>query len=139
MMMSIHDAGQYKYVLDVDGNGWSGRFKRLITSNSLIFKSTIYPEWYTDRIEPWVHYVPVQLDLSDIYDTLLFFRGDANGEGAHEDLARKIALAGRDWSKTFWRQEDITSYFFRLILEYARLMSTDRESMSYYGPLEDDV
>jgi len=58
--------GKYKYVMDVsslctlilrncfssllcqiDGNGWSSRFKRLITSNSLIFKSTIYPEWYT--------------------------------------------------------------------------------------------
>ncbi|KAG6858275.1 hypothetical protein C0991_003157, partial [Blastosporella zonata] len=29
----------------LDGNGWSSRFKRLITSNSLIFKATIYPEW----------------------------------------------------------------------------------------------
>jgi len=62
---TIKEAGNYKYVLDVspslsqsqhsvecmpttsqvDGNGWSGRFKRLMTSNSLIFKSTIYPEW----------------------------------------------------------------------------------------------
>jgi hypothetical protein len=37
--------GRYKYIMDVDGNGWSSRFKRLITSNALIFKSTIYPEW----------------------------------------------------------------------------------------------
>ena len=29
----------------IDGNGWSARFKRLMTSNSLIFKSTIFPEW----------------------------------------------------------------------------------------------
>jgi hypothetical protein len=59
---SNREAGNYKYVIDVsglsfcpsemniddikvDGNGWSGRFKRLMTSNSLIFKSTIYPEW----------------------------------------------------------------------------------------------
>lgn len=58
------EAGNFKYVLDVrissctpvvlmimmsgqvDGNGWSSRFKRLITSNSLIFKATIYPEWF---------------------------------------------------------------------------------------------
>jgi len=38
-------AGEYKYVFDIDGNGWSGRFKRLMTTNSLVFKSTIYPEW----------------------------------------------------------------------------------------------
>ncbi|KAE9405338.1 hypothetical protein BT96DRAFT_852950 [Gymnopus androsaceus JB14] len=136
---SYKDAGNYKYVFDVDGNGWSGRFKRLITSNSLIFKSTIYPEWFTDRIAPWVHYIPVQVDLSDLYDSLIFFRGDANGEGAHEDLARKIALQGREWSKTFWRKEDILAYFYRLFLEYARLMSLDRESMTFQGEGELDL
>ncbi|TFK31626.1 glycosyl transferase family 90-domain-containing protein [Crucibulum laeve] len=128
------EAGAYKYVMDVDGNGWSGRFKRLITSNSLIFKSTIYPEWYADRIAPWVHYVPIQLDLSDLHDALFFFRGDPCGEGAHEDLGRKIAEAGREWSRTFWRREDLVAYFFRLLLEYARLMSLDREGVSYHGP-----
>ncbi|EDQ99870.1 uncharacterized protein LACBIDRAFT_295861 [Laccaria bicolor S238N-H82] len=125
------EAGRYKYIIDVDGNGWSGRFKRLMTTNALVFKSTIYPEWYTDRVAPWVHYIPIQLDLSDLHDALLFFRGDANGDGAHEDMARKIAVSGREWSKTFWRKEDLTAYFFRLMLEYARLMSPDRKAMSY--------
>ncbi|KAF9561686.1 hypothetical protein CPC08DRAFT_742417 [Agrocybe pediades] len=130
---SIKEAGNYKYVVDMDGNGWSGRFKRLMTSNSLIFKSTIYPEWYADRIAPWVHYVPIQVDLTDLHDALLFFRGDANGDGAHEEMAKKIAAAGREWSKTFWRKEDLISYLFRLTLEYARLMSEDREAMNYRG------
>lgn len=71
---------------------------------------------YTDRVAPWVHYIPIQLDLSDLHDALLFFRGDANGDGAHEDMARKIAVAGREWSKTFWRKEDLTAYFFRYVL-----------------------
>ncbi|KAG6887518.1 hypothetical protein C0995_014656 [Termitomyces sp. Mi166 len=123
-------AGNYKYVLDIDGNAWSSRFKRLITSNSLIFKSTVYPEWFTDRIAPWVHYIPVQIDLSDLADSLTFFRGDPNGDGAHDDLARKIAMAGRDWSLRFWRRQDLTAYMFRLFLEYARVMSVDRLDMS---------
>ncbi|KAG6918814.1 hypothetical protein DXG01_011566 [Tephrocybe rancida] len=134
-----HDAkaaGNYKYILDIDGNGWSSRFKRLITSNSLVFKSTIYPEWdpadrFTERIAPWVHYIPIQTDLSDLPDALSFFRGDPNGQGAHDDLARKIAAAGRDWSLKFWRKEDLTAYMFRLFLEYARVMSTDRLDMNH--------
>lgn len=40
------EAGKFKYVLDVDGNAWSSRFKRLITTSSCIFKATVYPEWY---------------------------------------------------------------------------------------------
>ncbi|KAJ8073632.1 hypothetical protein PM082_011910 [Marasmius tenuissimus] len=127
------EAGNYKYVIDVDGNGWSGRFKRLMTSNALVFKSTIFPEWYSDRVQPWVHFVPVQVDLSDLYDSLMFFRGDPNGDGAHEDLAKKIGAQGREWSKAFWRKEDLTAYFFRLLLEYVRVMSTDREKMTFNG------
>ncbi|KAF8650711.1 hypothetical protein AX16_005084 [Volvariella volvacea WC 439] len=128
---NIKAQGQYKYILDVDGNGWSSRFKRLITTNSLIFKSTIYPEWYLDRIMPWVHYVPVKLDLTDLYDSLAFFRGDPSGRGAHEDMAEKIAKAGREWSLKFWRKEDLVAYNFRLFLEYARVMSPQRDQMSY--------
>ncbi|KAG6820335.1 hypothetical protein H0H93_001995 [Arthromyces matolae] len=128
------ETGQFKYIIDVDGNAWSSRFKRLITSNALIFKATVYPEWFLDRIEPWVHYVPIQADYSDIYDALVFFRGGLYGENAHEDLARSIAQEGRTWSRSFWRKEDLTAYVYRLVLEYARVMSSDRDAMTYHEP-----
>ncbi|KAG0702517.1 glycosyl transferase family 90-domain-containing protein, partial [Suillus ampliporus] len=129
--MSVRDAGRYKYVLDMDGNGWSSRFKRLMTTNSLVFKSTVYPEWFSDRLSPWVHYIPIQNDYSDLYDALLFFRGDPAGRGAHEELGAKIARSGREWSKAFWRKEDMTAYLFRLFLEYSRVMSEDRDSLNF--------
>ncbi|KAI6118650.1 glycosyltransferase family 90 protein [Pisolithus croceorrhizus] len=118
--------GRYKFIIDVDGNGWSGRFKRLITSNALVFKVTIYPEWYTSRIAEWVHYIPIQATYSDLYDAVAFFR-------VHDDAAAKIAAAGKDWSRRFWRKEDMSAYLYRLLLEYARVTSPDRESMSYHG------
>jgi len=131
---SYTEAWHYKYIMDVDGNGWSARFKRLLSSNSLVLKSTIFPEWYTERIMPWVHYVPVQIDYSDLYDILAFFRGslslDGSAEG-HDRLAEKIASAGKAWSATFWRKEDMTAYMFRVYLEYARVMSLERNTMNY--------
>ena len=111
--MTVEESSRYKYVIDIDGNGWSSRFKRLMSSNSLVFKSTVYPEWYSDRIQPWVHYVPISLDYSDLFDSFVFFRGDINGEGNHDALARKIAYAGAKWTRTFWREEDATAYMFR--------------------------
>lgn len=47
-------ANQYKYVMDVDGNGWSGRFHRLMSSNAAVLKSQGYTEWWGDRIQPWL-------------------------------------------------------------------------------------
>ncbi|OCF42296.1 hypothetical protein I317_03916 [Kwoniella heveanensis CBS 569] len=102
-----NQGNQYKYLLDIDGNGWSARFKRLMSTNSVVLKSTIFPEWYTDRIQPWVHYIPIKADLTDLYDALSFFRGGNDG------LAKEIAVAGKEWSKTFWRKEDMVAYQFR--------------------------
>ncbi|KZT32405.1 hypothetical protein SISSUDRAFT_994071 [Sistotremastrum suecicum HHB10207 ss-3] len=137
------EANVYKYVMDIDGNGWSARFKRLMTSKSLVFKTTIHPEWYQDRVMPWLHYVPIQNDFSDLYDAMLFFHGDLNaevdqnkgggGEGrrGHDEIAKRIAMEGRKWSLEFWRMEDMCAYQFRLMLEYARIMAVDREKMSF--------
>lgn len=49
-----NQANEFKYLLDLDGNAWSGRFHRLLSSNSAILKSTIFPEWYSGWIQPWV-------------------------------------------------------------------------------------
>ncbi|KAJ9094728.1 hypothetical protein QFC21_005886 [Naganishia friedmannii] len=127
-------ANSYKYIFDIDGNGWSARFKRLMSTNSLILKNTVFPEWYQDRIQAWVHYVPIKSDLSDIYDVMLFFKGEsAIGNNGHDDLAREIAMEGKTWSQTYWRREDLIAYQFRLFLEYARLMTHDQSEMNYIG------
>jgi hypothetical protein len=44
-------------MMDVDGNGWSGRFHRLMSMKACVLKSTLFPEWYGDRIQPWVQCV----------------------------------------------------------------------------------
>lgn len=54
-----------------------------------------------------------QVDLSDLYDILAFFRGDLSGAGARDDLAERIATAGQTWSHEFYRREDMTAYQFR--------------------------
>jgi hypothetical protein len=62
-----------------------------------------------------VHYVPVQNDYSDVLDALIFFRGDPAGARAHDAMAQRIAEAGRAWSLSYWRKEDLTAYMFRWV------------------------
>lgn len=51
----------------------SGRFHRLMSGRSLVLKSTIFPEWYADRVMPWYHFVPVKIDYTDLYDSRRLF------------------------------------------------------------------
>ncbi|KAM0753092.1 hypothetical protein T439DRAFT_286471 [Meredithblackwellia eburnea MCA 4105] len=97
--MGLDESYQYKYVFDVDGNGWSGRFHRLMSMKAAVLKSTLFPEWYTDRVQPWVHYIPVKVDYSDLYDILTFFRGTPDGKGNHDALAAKIGTEGKRWAR----------------------------------------
>lgn len=121
----------HKYVLDIDGNAWSGRFRRLLGSNSLVFKSTIWPEWYRDQIQPWYHYIPIKIDYSDLFDLMSFFTGDLDGNDGFDHLAELIAGQGKEWVEKHFRFEDVQAYMWRTYLEYARVSSDDRLMMNY--------
>jgi hypothetical protein len=60
------DFQTYKAVIDMDGNGWSGRFLRLLCMNSVVVK--LQPANWVDynmgSILPWVHYIPADFNSS---------------------------------------------------------------------------
>ncbi|KAE8538024.1 hypothetical protein D1P53_006091 [Cryptococcus gattii VGV] len=116
--VSKEDGIKYKYVIDVDGNGWSSRFRRLLQGNNVVFKSTLYPEWFHDMLIPWYHYVPTKLDYSDIFDILAFFQGSPDGSiPGRDDLAKEIAAHAHEFVQERWREEDMRSFMYLLILE----------------------
>jgi hypothetical protein len=43
----------YKYLLDLDGMGYSGRFLALLSSESAVVKSTVWREFLSDWLQPW--------------------------------------------------------------------------------------
>jgi Glycosyl transferase family 90 len=44
---------RHKYLVDVDGMGYSARVMALLASDSAVLKATIYREFFTDWIQPW--------------------------------------------------------------------------------------
>jgi hypothetical protein len=43
----------YKYLVDLDGNSYSGHFMGFMASDSAVLKATVYREYFTDWIQPW--------------------------------------------------------------------------------------
>lgn len=43
----------YKYLADLDGMSYSGRFFAFLASDSVPLKATVYEEFFTDWIQPW--------------------------------------------------------------------------------------
>lgn len=130
---------QYKYLPDIDGNSFSGRYRAFLMSTSLPIKATLYREWHDSRLIAWKHFVPMNNRFTDFYRIMEYFEGfigpDNSKVGGHDDMAKKIALDGREWSKKVLRKEDMQIYVFRLLLEYARVTDDEREQLGFVGDL----
>jgi len=128
----IHMKNQYdyKFLPDIDGNSYSGRFRAFMRSTSLVLKSTIYSEWHDDRLVPWIHFVPFDNTFVDIYAIIEYYLN-------HDDEARKTATESREWAEKVMRREDMMLYVWRLLLEYARVMDPSRDRLAFVKDLTD--
>ncbi|KAK9365096.1 hypothetical protein V1509DRAFT_667423 [Lipomyces kononenkoae] len=117
---NFQDTWQYKYLLDMDGNGISARYYAFLKSKSLVVKQTLFKEWHDERLLPWVHYVPLSVGLKEGFEILRFL--------IENDISAKhIADSSRRWASKALRKEDMETYFFRLLLEYGRLVDDNRD------------
>ncbi|KAI0975555.1 hypothetical protein F4678DRAFT_274518 [Xylaria arbuscula] len=111
-----------RLVFDVDGNGISGRYYKLLASKSLPLKQTIIREWHDERLLPWVHYIPVSQSLEELPELVFYLTSTENGQ----KRAKEIADNGHRWYSQALREVDVVIYMYRLFLELQRLQDPDR-------------
>jgi hypothetical protein len=137
--MPMKEMYTYKYLPDIDGNSFSGRYRAFLLSTSLPIKATVYKEWHDTRLIPWAHFVPMDSLYMDFYGILSYFIGDdEEGEGkyrGHDAQAERIAMDGKWWAEKVLRREDMQVYMLRLLLEYARMSDDRRDRLAYVDDL----
>ncbi|KAF2668389.1 hypothetical protein BT63DRAFT_456026 [Microthyrium microscopicum] len=127
------DAWSSRLLLDMDGNAFSGRFIAFLRSKSLVLKMAVFREWHAEWIKPWVHYVPLSLRGDEWLETTRYLLGDDSGTGTGEELGKRVAEQGREWAQKSLRKEDMEVWFFRLLLEYGRLIDDRRAEIGFAG------
>lgn len=132
--LSMKAQYRWKYLPDIDGNSLSGRFRAFLTSNSCVMKATIFKEWHDHRLMPWVHFVPLDITLRDLWSTMAYFLGFA-GSAAHDVEGERIATEGRLWAEKVMRKEDMLLYVHRVLLEYGRICDDDRDMLGFTDDL----
>ncbi|KAG0161503.1 hypothetical protein PDIDSM_9037 [Penicillium digitatum] len=128
-----------RFLFDLDGAGFSGRFLPFLHSRSLPLKTGLFRQWFDSRVTSWLHFVPVDIRLHGLWSTLAYFAGvpaaasEKSGPNtqmrmkAHDEQGKWIAEEGRKWANTALRKEDMEIYFFRLLLEWGRLTDDQRD------------
>jgi hypothetical protein len=116
---------QYSLAMDVDGNGHSARYYRLLHSRSLPLKQTIFQEWHDDRLQPWLHYVPVSMGMEELPEVVRYLVEEEEGRV----VASELAIKGREWAAKGLRPVDEVIYLYRLMLELARVEDPTRKGV----------
>ena len=95
--------GRYKYHLDLGGGGgttWSGVIPKLSMPGVLFHHETIMKDSYFDSLLPWVHYVPIREDASDLEEKLAWAEH-------HPHQTRQISLNADAWVRNFRRAKNL--------------------------------
>ena len=131
--VDFQDHWKYKFLFDLDGAGFSGRFLPFLESRSLVFRAAGFRQWFDERLVAWRHFVPVDPRLHGVWHLIAYFGGTEKGNGGngHEREGERIAEEGREWAARVLRKEDMEIYMFRLLLEWARIVDDRREELGF--------
>ncbi|KAK7421700.1 hypothetical protein QQZ08_009874 [Neonectria magnoliae] len=132
---------EYRYVLVLDEDGGPPpEFLRMLRSKSVPFLSTMFRTWYTERLMPWVHFVPIDLRYQALHTTFSYFtgtekRGKLNGRETKMAARSKdgtwIGQQGSRWAEKALGEKDMEVYLFRLLLEWGRLVDDKRDEIGF--------
>ena len=92
----FRDFMKYRAIVDIDSNGASTRFGPLLCMNSVVIKvQPRFGSYWNHELEPWVHYVPVEWDLSDLQKQV-----DFAVSNKHQNQIRQIIRNANAWCRT---------------------------------------
>jgi len=98
------EMSKYKYILNIDGSVTAFRLSAELAFGSVILKvESKYKIWYLDLLEPYVHYVPVKKDLSDLKEKIAWCK-------ENQDICKKIASNARKFYFEYINKEKMMDY-----------------------------
>ncbi|OAT13936.1 capsular associated protein [Blastomyces gilchristii SLH14081] len=87
---------KYRFLMDADGAGFSGRFLPFLQSRSLPFRTGLFRQWLDSRLTAWHHFVPIDIRLHGLWSTLAYFSGAREAVLPDSNAAGPIPDANKD-------------------------------------------
>ena len=114
--MDLPELARYKYHIDLGGGGgttWSGTIQKLAMPGLLFHHMTPTKDYIHDYMKPWLLYVPVAADLSDLKEKYEWAE-------SHPVKAKKIADEGTKLIRYLTSKEGFQDMFDKDMVEPLR-------------------
>lgn len=111
--ITLEEQVDYKYLLDIQGVSWTTRRKiQLFSGRPIFIVESPWIEYWTADFKPFVHYIPVKEDCSNLIEML-------NWADNNYEEALKIAENAQQYALNNLKRENAISYLGQVILENA--------------------
>ena len=119
---------KFKYLASIDGNtcAWK-RVPWIMASNSvLLLQKTNIMEWFYPAMKAYVHYVPMNDRLTDIFQKLEWMK-------THDDEARSISQNAQNFIANTLTPEDIMTHTAIILNEYSKMQKDTEIKITTYS------
>lgn len=126
-IMTPNEQANYKYIINVDGHVSAFRLSLELGSGCcLILVASRYKMWFRHLLKPWVHYIPVKSDLSDLVEKIKWCK-------IHDTKCEQIATNSLEFFNKYLTKDGILDYLQLLlyrIKEYSGMYFYNEESIA---------
>ena len=131
--VDLCSANDSKYMIAIDGylSGWMRPQMILYGDSVPIIIESMGKPYLLDSWVPWVHYVPVRHDQSDLLENIQWLQ-------THDAEAKKIALAGKALYEELYSFENMLDDAVSVFKRYAELQRYEPQSPGEYYRLTKD-
>lgn len=121
---------KFKYQIVLDGNvSPSSRMATLMQSGSVLLKqNSWHTEFFYHLMVPWVHYVPIADNLSDLEEKIEWLQ-------KNDKFAADISQAGMRFHRNFLTSQHVRQYYATLLTKYADKLNFVVEPSDEYRKL----
>lgn len=110
--VSIFDHAKYKYLIDIQGFGWSARLKLLFWLNRVvIIAKRPHEEFYFPFLKDGENCIIVKEDLSDLVEKIIWVENTPN-------VYENIRNGGREFAKKYLTEEYALKYLKTILKKY---------------------
>jgi hypothetical protein len=106
--MNVEDQSKYKYIVNVDGHVSAFRLSLEMSMGSVILLvKSKYNMWFKKYLVEYVHYVPIEEDLSDLFEKIRWCR-------KNDSQCKKISENSFEFYNTFLKKKGILDFIQEL-------------------------
>ena len=114
--LTPYEQSEYKYIIHVDGHVSAFRLSYQLSLNSVILLvNSKWKVWFSDMLQPYVHYVPVKEDLSDLVDQIKWCRNN-------DKKCSEIVYNSKCFYNIYLQKSGMFDYLQKLLVEVKNSM-----------------